>query len=166
MARKATKRRKAAAAVVTTRKSGKAPLPPKIFAAASPRSIGGVSMFEAQSQIESRTVSNFMSDDELVMRAATRLQDAGFEVLQASPLTINIAGSASTYQKAFNTRVLADERPVIKELGRKTTATFIVSPDTAISGLIATASTNFDDLLEGVAIGSRATTWPPRCTRR
>ncbi|MGH7787945.1 MAG: S8 family serine peptidase [Candidatus Binatia bacterium] len=152
MARKAAKRRKAAPAVVTKRKSAKHPLPPKIFAQASPRSIGGVSMFEAQGQIRAGTVSSFLSDEEMVQRAVARLQDAGFDVLQASALSINIAGSATTYQRAFNTKVETDERPVIKELGKKTTATFVDSPDTVMNGLISTAGTNFDDLLEGVAI--------------
>src|SRR5262245_47117834 len=74
-------------------------IPPKIFAQASPRSIGGVSLFESENMANSATVANFLSEDEVVNRAAARLQDAGFDVLQITRLTINIAGSAATYRK-------------------------------------------------------------------
>ena len=147
MARKAKPTR----AAKKSKSSGSA-VPDRIFAQASPRSVGGLSMFEAQHQIHSGTVSNFFSDEEVVNRAVNRLQDAGFEVLQVSPLTINIAGDAKTYQRAFNTKIFAEERPVIKELGRKDTATFLDSPDTALPGLISTVGTKFEDLIEGVAI--------------
>lgn len=133
-------------------KSSGSVVPDRIFAQASPRSVGGLSLFEAQHQIHSGTISNFFSDEEVVNRAVNRLQDAGFEILQVSPLTINIAGDAKTYQRAFNTKIIAEERPVIKELGRKDTATFLDSPDTALSGLISTVGTKFEDLIEGVAI--------------
>src|SRR5260370_1240433 len=122
------------------------------FSQASPRSVGGVSMFEVQERINASTVAHFLSPVELVQRAALRLQDAGFEVLQATQTTINIAGSAATYKRAFNTQIVAEERPTIKEFGVKDTATFLDSPDTAMSGLIATAGTPFEDVLEGVAI--------------
>ena len=137
------------------KKRGKPTIPEKIFAQASPRSVGGVSMFEAQQQIHSGTVANFFSEEELVNRSVGRLQEAGFEILQATPLTINIAGSAETYQRAFKTKIVAEERPVIKELadkGKDDTATFLDSPDTPMSGLISTAGTPFEDILEGVAI--------------
>jgi subtilisin family serine protease len=133
-------------------KSSGSVVPDRIFAQASPRSVGGLSMFEAQHQIHSDTVSNFFSDEEVVNRTVNRLQDAGFEILQVSPLTINIAGDAKTYERAFNTKIYAEERPVIKELGRKDTATFLDSPDTTLPGLISTADTKFADLIEGVAI--------------
>jgi hypothetical protein len=129
-------------------KSSGSVVPDRIFAQASPRSVGGLSMFEAQHQIHSGTISNFFSDEEVVNRAVNRLQDAGFEVLQVSPLTINIAGDAKTYQRAFNTKIIAAERPVIKELGRKDTATFLDSPDTALPGLISTVGTKFEDVIE------------------
>ena len=88
------------------------PIPDVIYAQASPCSQGGVSMFEAGAQINSRTVANFASEGDLVMRAAASLEAAGFRVLQISPTTINIAGSRKTYEQAFNTKIVAEERPV------------------------------------------------------
>lgn len=133
-------------------KSATPQLPARIFAQASPRSLGGVSLFDVQGQVNSGNVGNFHSDPEVIQRAVERLLDAGFEVLQVSEMTINIAGSAKTFEKAFKTTIAAQERPAVKELGRLTTATFIDCPDTQLSGLIPTAGTSMGDLLEGVAI--------------
>ena len=92
-------------------------LPSRIFAQVSPKSVGGVSMFEAQNQIQSETVTNFFSEAEAVNEAVSRLQEAGFEILQISPLTINIAGKPETYKKAFGTEIVVEDRPVIKSVG-------------------------------------------------
>ncbi|MCC6617270.1 MAG: S8 family serine peptidase [Anaerolineae bacterium] len=127
-------------------------VPERIFAQASPRSIGGVSMFEAGEQINSQTVVNFFSEDTIINQAANQLQQAGFEILQITASMINIAGSPETYREAFNTEIYAEERPVIKELGEETTAAFLDSPDTDVPGLISTRGTAFQNLLEGVAI--------------
>ncbi len=135
-------------------KTGKPVVPPLIYAQASPRSIGGVSLFEAQSQISADTVVNFTSEQNLVNRAVTQLQQAGFQVLQVTPLTINIAGPLQAYERAFNTRIISEERPVIKEFGREDTATFWDSPDTPLPSLVGTRGTTFENVLEGVAIES------------
>src|SRR5262249_55202639 len=63
-----------------------------------------------------------------------------------------IAGPAEVYRKAFNTDVTAEERPVIKEFARPDTATFIDCPDTELSGLIDPRGTQFEQMIEGVAI--------------
>ena len=54
-----------------------------------------------------------------------QLQQAGFSVLQATALTINIAGTRETYEQAFNTRLIAEERATIKQQGIQETATFL-----------------------------------------
>lgn len=126
------------------------PLPGRIFAQVSPRSVGGVSMFEAQGQINSGTVSNFFSEGEVVTAAAAYLQEAGFDVLQISPLTINIAGTAATYRRAFGTDLVVKDVPVLKETGYDV-AQFIDSPDTGTLGLIDTTGTRFESVIEGVA---------------
>ena len=100
-------------------------MPKVIYANASPRSVGGVSMFDAGDRINAKTVANFFSDEEVVTRSVNRLRDAGFEILQVSLLTINIAGSKETYERAFNTSLIAEERDVIKGGAVRDTATFI-----------------------------------------
>jgi len=135
-----------------SRKSARPSIPDRLFAHASPVSAGGVSLFDAQSRIRAETVTNFASDPSVMAKAVQALQQSGFEILQVSPYTINIAAPISTYQKAFNTKIEPLELPVIKEGAVKDTATFFDSPDTAIRGLIATDQTEFRGLLEGVAI--------------
>ncbi|HKR60978.1 MAG TPA: S8 family serine peptidase [Pyrinomonadaceae bacterium] len=132
--------------------ASKEPLPQKIFANVSPRSIGGVSMFEAQNQIHSATITNFFSEGEVIDAAVRRLQEGGFDILQISPLTINIAGTPAQYRRAFGTNLVVEDRPVIKEGARKDVAQFLDTPDTAISGLIETQGTQFEDSIEGIAL--------------
>lgn len=136
----------------TVKKKTPSVFPKLIFANASPLSVGGVSMFEAGHRISAETVANFVSEEEIVARAVTRLRDAGFEILQVSPTTINIAGSQATYESAFNTTLVAEERPVIKPGGVHDTGTFIDCPETEMSGLISTANSTMADVIEGVAI--------------
>lgn len=126
--------------------------PSRIFAIASPCSVGGVSLFEADALITQETVANFASSPDDVLRTVQMLQEAGFEVLQANNVMINIAGSRATYERAFQTRLVAEERETIKEQGRVDTATFLDSPDTPLSGLISMKGTRFESVLEGVAL--------------
>ena len=89
------------------------PLPEVIYAQASPRSSGETSLFAMES-IDVQNVGNFFADSDTTERAAAQLRAAGFDVLQVTPLTINIAGSADTYRRAFGIRLEAQERMVIK----------------------------------------------------
>ncbi len=109
-------------------------------------------MLEAGTAADSTTVGNFVSEPDLIQRAAYLLQDAGFEVLQLTSLSINIAGSRDTYERAFETTLVSEERPTLKEGGREDAATFLDCPTTDISGLIPTAGTRFDEVLEGIAL--------------
>jgi hypothetical protein len=128
-------------------------IPKRIFAQASPHSVGGVSLFEAQGQIQSGTVTNFYSEADLINRSVSLLREAGFEILQISPWTINIAGDEATYRRAFNTKLTYEERPVVKSLaGTRDTATFVESPETDLPGLISVKGTPFEQVLEGVAL--------------
>ncbi len=130
----------------------KSPMPRRIFAQASPHSIGGVSMFEGGHQINCETFMNFSSESNITNRAVEKLQNAGFEILQVTDSTINIAGSQKTYEEAFNTRLTTEDRPVIKEAGKEDEAAFIECPETDVPGLISVTGSTFSDVLEGVAL--------------
>jgi hypothetical protein len=137
------------------KKSGKmsdVKIPERLFANASPLSVGGVSMFDAGARINADTVANFYSEEKIIYNAVSKLRLAGFEILQVSQATINIAGSLDTYMKAFNTKIVAEERPVIKPGAVEDTATFWECPSTDLNGLISAKGTPFEDVLEGVAI--------------
>src|SRR6185295_15213840 len=75
-------------------------LPRVIFAQASPRSVGGRSMFEMGS-VTADSAQSVMSEPEVVLGAASQLQQAGFTVHQVSSTTINISGPADLYRRAF-----------------------------------------------------------------
>jgi hypothetical protein len=127
-------------------------MPDIIYAQASPRSIGGVSLFEAYNQIHSGTIGNFYSEEALIRQSVDMLTKAGFEVLSASYTTINIAGKRSTYETAFKTKIIAEERETLKSDPEITHATFLECPDTEMPGLISAKGTPFEQVLEGVAI--------------
>jgi hypothetical protein len=126
--------------------------PERIFALASPRSPGGVSLFDPGIVPGADTVAGYASDEELVARAADLLAGAGFDVLQATPLMINFAGPKRRFESAFATSLVAEERPVIKQGGVEGEATFLDTSDTPVRGLIHTAGTRFEAVLEGVAL--------------
>jgi hypothetical protein len=151
----ATKRKKARAAAAKggrrVRAAKPGPIPDVIYAQASPHSLGGLSMFSANADINASTVANYRSEADLVRRSVSALQEAGFSVLQVSPQSINIAGSKKLFEAAFGATIVAEERSVIKP-GGPTTATFLECPQTDLPGLLPTKSSRFADLLEGVAI--------------
>lgn len=133
-------------------KAKKNPFPRRIYAIASPHSIGGVSMFEADSMINAETVANFDSEQSTVERAVRMLDEAGFDVLSANTAMINFCGSRTAYERAFDTKLIAEERDVIKPGGVEDTATFFDTDDDSLSGFVDCSTTAFGDVLEGVAI--------------
>lgn len=151
MARKSSVRARAKTKRAGTQ-AGRPTIPKLLYAQASPHSIGGMSMFDMEGPVGTDIVSNFMSDADLLTQAAQALQDAGFQVLQVSAYTINIAAPIVTYERAFRTKIVPEELETIKSQGITDTATFFTVPDAPRYGLITTAGTAFENLIEGVAI--------------
>ena len=50
----------------------------------------------------------------MIGAATTRLVDAGFEVLQVTPYTINIAGTQEAFEKTFRTKIVEKEIPQVR----------------------------------------------------
>ena len=128
------------------------PLPPVLYAQASPRSIGGRSLFATSRAVTSETAADFASEEVMLRDAGARLQHVGFQVLQISPVTINIAGPPSLYEEVFATTLHTEQRPVIKAGAIEDTATFVDTRDPPMRGLISTEGSGLHDVLEGVAI--------------
>ncbi len=131
---------------------GAQPLPPVLYAQASPRSIGGLSLFSTSRAVTSDAAAAFFSEESMIRSAASQLQNAGFEVLQISPVTINIAAPPSLYEEVFGIRLTTEERPVIKPGATEDVATFIDTPATDLPGLVPTENSPLNEVLEGVAI--------------
>lgn len=146
--RKSTGRR----AATRTRSTAAASFPDVVYAQASPHSVGGVSMFDVSQPIAGDAAANFMSEESVLRAAATRLQAAGFQVLQISTQTINIAGPPRLYNDVFSARLYTEDRAVIKGGAEETTATFVDSATSEVPGLLDTGGSEFADVLEGIAI--------------
>jgi subtilisin family serine protease len=144
-AKKAPARRRSS----SSRSSGG--LPDRIFAQVSPRSVGGVPLFQA-SGVTADNVVAYASEDAVIAEAVSRLHGAGFEVLQTSRTTINIAGSARLYQDVFGTGLVIEDRPVIKPGGVEDVAQFIETTNSDMPGLVPVEGTEMADVIEGVAI--------------
>src|SRR3954469_25650397 len=87
-------------------------LPEKIFAHASPLSIRGRSLFQASPrEIASFGSVAFVSAPPVVATATKRLELAGFEILQVTPLTINIAGPPDLFQEELKCKIYEREMP-------------------------------------------------------
>lgn len=127
-------------------------IPPLLFANVSPHSVGGLSMFDYGGAFDADIISNFMSEDDVIRRSASALEEAGFQILQLSPYTINIAAPIATFERAFKTHIQAEELPTLKSGGNDDTATYFTGEDTERFGLLHTAGTAFEHLIEGVAI--------------
>ncbi|MFT3974212.1 MAG: S8 family serine peptidase [Amaricoccus sp.] len=142
------------------RKRRPAPVPPSprlprlVFAQASPHSIGGRSLFDADSGPDATTVDDFRSEARIYDRAVDELRRAGFTVLRADPerLSVNFAGPPSLFAAAFGAPLFAEEREVIKPGQVHTTATFLDCRNARRRGLVATARSRFGQAIEGVAI--------------
>lgn len=123
-------------------------LPDRIYAHASPVSISGQSMFAQTGMIHQNSVAALASQPDVSRNAAQRLADAGFEILQITPLTINIAGTQEQYEKVFRTKIV--EKEMASPSGHS--VTFLDSPDTQMLGLISAHSTPLGATVEGVAL--------------
>jgi len=127
-------------------------IPPVIYAEASVRSLGGVSLFDFKEDVVADNVNGFYSEQGLIGEAVDKLRKYGFAPLWVGGITITIAAPADVYEKVFKTRIIAEEREAIKHFGLKDTATFLDCPDTEKPGLIDVSKSPLKDILEGVAL--------------
>jgi hypothetical protein len=133
-------------------RDGKLHPPPRIYAQVSPHSVGGVSMFDYGEMISAETVANFTSEEHIMSAAAAKLAAAGFDILQISESTINIAGSPKEYEKAFGAPIVVEQRDVIKEGSVEAKAEFLECHNSPLPGMISVKGTDFEQFIEGIAL--------------
>lgn len=130
------------------------PLPKLVYAQASPLSLGGRSLFDADGGLDSDTVDDFRSEARIYDQAVDDLRRAGFTVMRrdADRLTINFAGPPRLFAAAFGAPIVTEEREVIKPGQIHSTATFLDCRNAERRGLVATRRSRFGQVLEGVAL--------------
>ncbi|MFJ3669385.1 S8 family serine peptidase [Streptomyces sp. NPDC090106] len=128
-------------------------LPDRVYAHASPRSIGSTSLFDAD-QITVANATQFMSRENATDRAIDVLGQEGFEILGHSTTTLHIAGPPELYQDFFRTTLITSSQGVISPGAALPWGTYryIDTPDTRRRGLIATERDDLRGFLEGVAL--------------
>lgn len=131
-----------------------APLPKLVFAQASPHSLGGRSLFDADGRVDASTVAGFRSEERIYQRAVDDLKRAGFTILRpdTNRLTVNFAGPPRLFAAAFGAPIVTEEREVIKPGQVHATATFLDCRNAERRGLVATARSRFGQVIEGVAL--------------
>lgn len=87
-------------------------LPPLVYAEASIHSTGGMSLFETTEPITPENVTQFHNKPEFVDTTVKKLKQAGFDVLQVGPTSVNIAAPVETYEKVFQTKIVPVEHQV------------------------------------------------------
>lgn len=128
--------------------------PARVFAEASPRSVGGSSLLDAD-LVTADSVLAYHSEEQVIEDSAAALADAGFDVLLVAPTTINIAGPAELYEEVFHVPLETRELPTRKSGPEPTTATYIDCPVTDRRGSVPTVNSPLAALVEGVALSER-----------
>jgi subtilisin family serine protease len=103
--------------------------------------------------IDSTNVLDFHVEPDRMDFVRQKLKGAGFEVISnIGKMAITIAGKPEIFEREFQTRLEAVERLVIKEEGKRDTATFINAVDSKPFGQIDVSKTAWHQFLVGVAI--------------
>lgn len=119
----------------------------EVVAVVSPRSIGGVSLFEATAPITADNVGEFHSEASDIAAASKELRKLGFRVLQEGPVTISIAGSRKLFQEVFGAKLRKQKTEVME--GRE--VEYFAVPGEPAEQLLQPPG-ELSDLIEGVAI--------------
>ncbi|MCP4991760.1 MAG: S8 family serine peptidase [Colwellia sp.] len=75
-----------------------------ILAVVSPRSVGGLSIFDAEDSITPETAQEFNSEESVIRSARNELQRLGFKIENEGPITISISGSPKLFQNVFGVK--------------------------------------------------------------
>jgi subtilisin family serine protease len=85
-----------------------------IVALVSPKSRGGVSLFDMEESITPDNADEFGSDEDTIQNAVKALKDRGFDVQDVSEATLSIVGSKDLFQKVFSTGLRARSKALFE----------------------------------------------------
>lgn len=124
-------------------------LPPIIYASASVKSVGGVSLFDENVEITVDNVEQFDAKPELLNDTVFRLRRAGFHVSSADRQGIRISAPTKVYEQVFKVKIV----PINKKANssNKLTIGLTCEGDDRL-GFIDPTQSDFADVLEGVTL--------------
>lgn len=77
----------------------------KVIAVISPRSVGGLSIFDTEEPFTPETVQEFRSEDSVIRSTVNELQRRGFEILNVGPITISFGGPPKLFHDVFGVKL-------------------------------------------------------------
>nr|WP_298170940.1 S8 family serine peptidase [uncultured Pseudomonas sp.] len=124
-----------------------------VTAVVSPRSLGGVSLFDASEQDIARHADNFCSAPEDIRDSVKELQRLGFTIHSTSDATVSISGEKQLFEDVFSKKLKKGK--VAQAVGPE--SEFYATADQALLQ----APGDLADLIEGVALAQPPTFFAP-----
>ena len=84
----------------------------QIIAVTSPRSVGGVPIFEFDAPITSDNAQQFHSQESDIRSASSELQKLGFTILSTGPINISFTGPVKLFRDVFGVELQKDKKEV------------------------------------------------------
>jgi len=82
----------------------------QVFAVVSPRSVGGIPIFDFSDAITSENISEFYSEESDIRRVCNQLTDYGFHILSVGAASISFSGSAQLFRDTFGVQLSTKDR--------------------------------------------------------
>ena len=90
----------------------------RVIAVVSPRSRGGVSIFDMGEAFTAESVQEFRSEEPVIRSTVHELQKKGCEVLNVGPMTISFAASPKQFQDLFGVKVNKEKKDLLQGLSK------------------------------------------------
>ena len=127
----------------------------KLTAVVSPRSMGGVSLFEMDQPVEGETANAFRSSDADLADSISKLKEMGFEITSSSEATISIAGDKELFEKVLGKAIVekkTDRADSAIESVAPEGETYFDTEEDLPEAKTANIAQTFDGLIEGIAL--------------
>lgn len=82
----------------------------RVFAVVSPRSVGGIPIFDFTDVITSENISEFYSEESNVRRVRNQLADYGFNIQSVTPVSISFSGPSHLFRDTFGVQLSTKDR--------------------------------------------------------
>lgn len=88
----------------------------QVIAVISPRSVGGVSIFDADAPITSNNAQQFHSQESDIRNACSELQKLGFNILSTGPINISFSGTVKLFRDTFGVKLHKEKKEITERV--------------------------------------------------